>query len=155
MSIPSPLKKQSQSKPHPLVELRACNCSLSGGSIKSIISLKKLKALHIAYNSINELPPELFTSLSELEYLNVSSNKLETIQEPPHSCPHLVCLLLHSNSLKEIPPFPLMPAVETLDLSCNELQTMPQLQKFRRLKSLDLSHNKDIVIDVKDLDHLR
>ena len=69
----------------------------------------------------------LFTSLSELEYLNVSSNKLEMIQEPPHSCPRLVCLLLHSNNLKEIPSFPLMPSVETLDLSCNDIQTMPQV----------------------------
>ena len=49
------------------------------------------------------------------------------IQEPPHSCPRLVCLLLHSNNLKDIPSFPLMPSVETLDLSCNDIQTMPQV----------------------------
>ena len=62
----------------------------------------------------------IFMSLSELEYFNISSNKLDPIKAPPHSCPRLVCLIIHSNKLKEFPVFPLMPSVETLNLSCNE-----------------------------------
>ena len=72
----------------------------------------------------------IFMSLSELEYFNISSNKLDSIKAPPHSCPRLVCLIIHSNKLKEFPVFPLMPSVETLDLSCNELQTMPQVREM-------------------------
>ena len=69
-------------------------------------------------------------SLSELEYFNISSNKLDSTKAPPHSCPRLVCLIIHSNKLKGFPVFPLMPSVETLDLSCNELQTMPQVREM-------------------------
>jgi serine/threonine protein phosphatase PrpC len=108
----------------------------------------------LAYNSIKTLPTDIIT-LPELEYLNIAGNQISSIPAPPYSCPRMVCMIMHSNNLTKFPDFPSMPAVETLDLACNDLKKMPQLQLFRRLKMLDLSHNKNIEIQLKDLENFR
>ena len=60
--------------------------------------------------------------------------------------PRLCCLLLHSNSLSSLPLMPRLPHLHTLDVACNQFESVPDLSSFPRLKFLDLSGNSKLTI---------
>ena len=78
--------------------------------------------------------------------LNLSSNKLQEIPEVPEWSPCLTVLDLSNNQLSSLPSKVIAPAIRSLDISRNKFHTVPlSVCSFVTLHSLDLSDNPNIV----------
>lgn len=86
-----------------------------------------------------------FRGLTDLEWLFINENQLTTLHEQlPAEAPKLNLIHAGNNHLPKLPPeLRNYPNIDALFLSFNNLVSIDGvLQKARRLKKLDLSHNK-------------
>lgn len=104
-----------------------------------------ISRINLSENLLTEIPNSLFVS-RKLEYLNLSSNKIERLQ--PFQFSQLRDLNISFNKLKELPDsFDHLFFLSSLNASFNELTDLPKsMTSCRRLLDLYLSSNKMIHI---------
>ncbi|XP_024612444.1 nephrocan-like [Neophocaena asiaeorientalis asiaeorientalis] len=148
-------------------------------SVNGPLALPHLEHLSMENNKLHLIPASFFTSLQSLQFLSFSSNFLTKIpinlpksllslkmernrlkvvrfQDMKH-LENLSHLYLSENSLSSIDGAQLLANLTTLELSQNQLQTLP-LRLPARLQKLDISNNliqKVTAQDFKDLRDLK
>ena len=109
-------------------------------------ALTRLKKIFLNENSIQFLPPNLFSRMIGLEEIYLYKNRLENICDNNSSIfdnmKHLKFLDIHSNYLTIFNIFTEMPILDSLLLSYNQIQYINGLDKCNNLTNLDLNNNK-------------
>ena len=109
-------------------------------------ALTRLKKIFLNENSIQFLPPNLFSKMIGLEEIYLYKNRLENICDNNSSIfdnmKHLKFLDIHSNYLTIFNIFTEMPILDSLLLSYNQIQYINGLDKCNNLTNLDLNNNK-------------
>jgi hypothetical protein len=146
--------------------------------------VKSLLVLNLSNNHITNVPNHLFINLTDLVYLDLSSNKIEIIPPQLRRLVHLKTLILNDNpllhaQLRQLPALVSLeslhlsntqrtisnipqgldnlPNLKELDLSCNDLTIVPDtIYKIRTLQRLNLSQNSlsEISNMIGDLEEL-
>lgn len=108
-----------------------------------------MQYLNLAYNSIADVPSEIFKFVNGLRVINLSNNNLRTLAESLFFNEGLESLNLANNQLTKIPVTSITNlaalSVCDLDLSNNHIGAIHSSDlsnKFRSLARLDLSHNR-------------
>lgn len=99
----------------------------------------KLKYLDLANNKFTDLTN---FALPSLEYLDISHNKLEKVNENWKGHPKLRYLNAADNKFKSLVPFKDCPKLEELYLQNNAIASITGLDGVPSLKKLNLRHNK-------------
>lgn len=102
----------------------------------------QLKQLDISNNALTTLPPEL-SGCAKLKILKVAGNKLTSVHyDALFGAPTLQTIDLSGNALTAVPRLP--PAAVTVDLSRNAISTVSAeaLEPLSMLRELDLSNNQ-------------
>ena len=109
-------------------------------------ALTRLKKLYLNENSLQFLPPNLFSRMVGLEEIYLYKNRLENICDNKSSIfdnmKHLKFLDIHSNYLTIFNIFTEMPILDSLLLSYNQIQYIKGLDKCYNITNLDLNNNK-------------
>ncbi|XP_076675085.1 PH domain leucine-rich repeat protein phosphatase isoform X2 [Andrena cerasifolii] len=123
------------------------NC-LTDTALDTLAKLTSLRALHIAYNTLDTLPESCIASWKDLEELVLSGNRLQYLPDNVANLRHLRVLRVHSNRLLTCPTFNKTTSLKVLDLAHNQLDRVnlatlvpPQLQ------FLDISCNSRLHVD--------
>uniref|UniRef100_A0A8B9FFK8 Leucine-rich repeat-containing protein 40 n=1 Tax=Amazona collaria TaxID=241587 RepID=A0A8B9FFK8_9PSIT len=142
-------KNQLSEVPPRIVELKdsVCDVSLAFNKIASISPelcvLHKLTHLDIRNNFLTSLP-EAMESLTRLQIINLSFNRLKVFPSVLYRIPALETILLANNQVGAIDPLQLqkMDKLGTLDLQNNDLlQVPPELGNCETLRTLLLEGN--------------
>jgi Leucine-rich repeat (LRR) protein len=80
--------------------------------------------------------------MPKLEYLDISYNKIEKINEGWNGHPNLRILKSVENKFKTLAPFKNMPKLEELYLANNVIASLTGYDGLPNLKKLHLRHNK-------------
>lgn len=120
--------------------------NIEGNQLESfnngILQLKKLKKLNLSRNSISQLPD--LSSLSNLEFLDSSSNRISEIPESIFSILKLKILDFGFNhNIKTISDkIHQLQDLQSLNLNANEIESLPiNTSKLTNLSSLNLAGN--------------
>lgn len=108
-----------------------------------ICSLHKLTHLSLEGNHILSFSnPSPFAKLKELKWVSFAKNKLNSVGEVFSSLPLLHTIYLQQNCLTEVPNVSLCPSLANLDLSANDVSSLPQdMSHFKTMLKLDLRGN--------------
>lgn len=130
----------------PMKELtQIVHLNLSNNRIKNVAcfsfedAFTQLKWLDISFNKFTEFPA--FKCL-KLEYLNISGNKLEKINDAWTGHENLRTLSAYDNKFKSLAPFKIMPKLEELYLASNMITTLSGWESLPNLRRLHLRRNK-------------
>ena len=102
--------------------------------------------LNLGHNTISSIPNYLFINLTDLVYLDLSSNKLEMLPPQLRRLVHLKTLILNDNPLvhAQLRQLPALVSLESLQLANTQrtLTNIPSgLDNLHNLKDIDLSRN--------------
>jgi len=131
-------------------ELNELRLTLSADAefpVAAIRPLTRLQVLHVTGFKGQQLPPEAFSTLSELGELGLTSGSLRTLnlQDLNAQRRYLQSLILHGNELSAVPTAALSVAtnLRTLDLSHNQISSLPAdvFSGLIHLSVVDLSNN--------------
>ncbi|KAF5752336.1 hypothetical protein HS088_TW01G00244 [Tripterygium wilfordii] len=112
--------------------------------LSEISGLKCLSKLAVCHFSIRYLPPEI-GCLNNLEYLDLSFNKIKTLPAEISYLKALISLKVANNKLVEVPSIlSSLQKLENLDFSYNRLTSLGglELQLMRSLQTINLQYNK-------------
>lgn len=111
---------------------------------RQVLSLRKLRVLNLRANKITMLPTEICETLTDLEFLNLSFNRLQYLPENITSTIKLRTLLLHNNELCELPAgIGRLPLLTEIRLGFNQLQSLPDtIGRLTSVKVLTVSNNR-------------
>jgi Leucine-rich repeat (LRR) protein len=98
-----------------------------------------LKWLDISNNKYSDLPG---FKLPKLQYLDISYNRLEKVNEAWTGHPSIKVLKSVDNRFKNMNPFKEMPMLEELYLASNAISTLSGWENLPALKILHLRKNK-------------
>jgi hypothetical protein len=121
------------------------NINLSHNQLEQIpagvLRMRFLKSLDLSENQIGELTNNIM--LQNLEYLNLSGNKITRLPKTIGVLRKLAILDLSDNQLIDIPLwFTNLTRLKELNLAHNQLKSLPhQITRFRNLKVLNLRGN--------------
>lgn len=91
--------------------------------------------------------PQCIDQLTDLEYLDLCGNRLESSLSSLFKLANLKVLDLSQNQIKEIPnSIKGLTNLEELSLKHNQINLLPDLDELTRLRKLDVSYNKEIKI---------
>ena len=135
-------------------------CSmLQPANPRSITIANTLQHLDLSSNNLESFPPELLQNFKALHTLNLSRNRISSLQnivDSPHSlsCHSLEFLNLSENQLEDLggDEFPLMlaagaPDIQSLNIENNDLQVIPMtLGLLESLRTLELRGNPQRMI---------
>jgi leucine-rich repeat protein SHOC2 len=109
---------------------------------ESICSLSSLDTLDISWNKLSSLPTHI-GNLSHLNYLNLRNNKLVTLPESICNLSQLTRLNLDYNKLASLPDdFGNLTSLENLHLGSNQLIHLPEsIGNLTNLTFIDISKN--------------
>lgn len=119
-------------------------------SYLSLGRMYKLKGLFLSKNGITNIHLDAFFNTHELIILDLSKNKIQTlIEETFEKFVFLEVLLLNDNQLTTLPNFHLLFNIKILNLSYNNLTSIPtgQFTYLDYLENLTLSNNQIINIE--------
>ncbi|KAH0785976.1 protein phosphatase 2C [Histomonas meleagridis] len=143
-----------------------CKLDISSNGIKEVPSdiflLPNLTQLFMHNNSITSIPDEF--SNSKIEYLSISNNPINELPKAPGTLTILYAaccefnefpdeilaetkistLNLSNNKIKSIK---LLPTLEKLHMSCNEITNIPELPE--KINVIDFSHNQISSFELK------
>ncbi|MFX1535390.1 MAG: leucine-rich repeat domain-containing protein [Promethearchaeota archaeon] len=108
-----------------------------------ILAIPQLQELDLSWNKLNSLC-ETFEQLQSLQILNLRRNKLRSLPEAFGNLTQLVELYLWNNQLSSLPEsFGNLTNLKELDLYENQLNTLPKtFENLTKLETLWLSENK-------------
>lgn len=112
---------------------------------KEYTSLKNV-ILDLFFRSIESIPNALFIHLTDLLYLDLSSNQLETLPPQTRRLANLQCLLLNHNplghfQLRQLPSLMNLTILQMRDTQ-RTLNNIPsKLESLTNLQELDISQN--------------
>ncbi|GMH29243.1 hypothetical protein Nepgr_031086 [Nepenthes gracilis] len=112
--------------------------------LREIVGLKCLTKLSVCHFSIRYLPPEI-GCLDNLEYLDLSFNKMRSLPKEIGSLNALTLFNVANNKLMELPTnLSFLQRLEYLDLSKNRLTSLAniELRLMHNLRNLNLQYNK-------------
>ena len=124
---------------------RIMHLNLSNNRIKNValFTLEEcflsLKTLDISLNKFVEFPA---IKCPKLEYLNISGNKLEKVNEGWAGHENLRKLNSVDNKFKSLAPFKVMPKLEELYLAQNNIGSLAGWESLPQLKILHLRRNR-------------
>ena len=130
------------------------------------IKCSSITSLYISQNDISSLPlqlpvslitieaigckftefPDQLTELNRLSYIDFSNNQISEIKRFPPTCRHIG---LSCNNLQTIPDIP--DSVTFLDLSHNKMKELKIKGDFMMIQELDISHNNLDVFKFENL----
>jgi len=110
-----------------------------------------LKWLDVSNNKFPEMPA---LKLPKLEYLDISYNKLEKVNEGWLGHEKLRIIKSVDNKFKNLAPFKSMPKLEELYMAQNMITTLSGWESLPSLKKLHLRKNKIDKIPEEDLPDL-
>lgn len=119
--------------------------NLSKNKIKSLGALCKeedfpvLKWLDVSHNKLGEFPA---FKLPKLEFLDISGNKIEKINENWAGHENIRIVKCVDNKFKSLAPFKSMPKLEELYMAKNILNTLSGWENLPVLRKLHLRGNK-------------
>ncbi|CAL1532335.1 unnamed protein product [Lymnaea stagnalis] len=129
-----------------LVEMKIVSCFIKAIDIGSFEKFPNLEQLDLSMNEIMTISPGTFNGLNELLFLNLSHNRLSTIDGIFSSLLNLKTLDLSVNNLKELPAnaFSNQSALTYLKLDGNPLKNLYSssfrgLQSMKELRARDCS----------------
>jgi len=102
-------------------------------------SFPNLKWLDVSHNKLVELPG---IKLPKLEYLDISSHKMEKVNEAWTGHPNLRIFKSFDNKFKSISQFKSMPKLEELYLGSNQITVLGGYEGIPAVKILHLRRNK-------------
>lgn len=139
--------------PSPLIEkLFATSNHLTDQALDAMSALSHLKVIHAAYNDLSVFPDKCGYCWAELEELILSGNKLLYLPENLANLQHIKILRVHSNRLQSVPALARTGSLRVLDLAHNQLDKVNLVALVsKRLKFLDLSCNKQLQVDPRQL----
>ncbi|KAM3872239.1 extracellular matrix protein 2 [Diretmus argenteus] len=120
-------------------------CGSTGLAHMPIITDLGLKTLYLADNKISKIPPRALAGLPNLEWLDLSKNKLDDSSISPllfQNLPRLRRLILDGNNLTKVPAF-LPPSLVELKINDNKLSglTPTSFKGLSKLLNLELEDN--------------
>ena len=131
---------------NPLAQLtRVIHLNLSNNKIKNVTvftqeeAFPNLKWLDISFNKFVEFPA---FKVPKLDYLNISGNKLEKVNDGWTGHENLRILNAVDNKFKTLAPFKVMPKLEELYLASNMLTSLSGWESLPVLRVLHLRRNK-------------
>ncbi|KAL4710070.1 hypothetical protein ACJJTC_016472 [Scirpophaga incertulas] len=129
-----------------LSEIDLSENNLTTFPIESLVKLRHLRSLRLAWNEMSSFPKVENADLISLEYLDLNSNNFEFISEDCLKfCPSLTMLSFHFNFINNIHyrAFYSLNNLKSIDLSHNRLKMLnPNLfLNNKNLSFVDLSHN--------------
>lgn len=127
---------------------------------RELTQLENLSALYLNENEIEELDPEIFDGLNNLEILEVAQNMIRDI--PVRLClhhPFIQHLDFSNNKLDKIPgELTMLPELTYLNLSNNYIQVIPKtIKNLQNLEDFKIANNllTTLPIQLASLPHLR
>lgn len=107
---------------------------------------KGLLVLNLSFNSIENIPSQLFVNLTDLLHLDLSDNKLESLPPQMRRLVNLQTLKLNNNPLghNQLRQLPALVALQTLHMANTQrsLSNIPtSLDSLTNLQDVDLSQN--------------
>lgn len=139
-----------------LERLYATNNCLSDRVLDTLFNLHNLRILHLSYNRLTTFPESCVSNWTELEELNLSGNKLQHLPDNLCNLKHLRVLRVHSNQLQSTPMLAKIASLRVLDLAHNQLDKINLVVLVpKKLQFLDLSCNKQLQVDAKQLQTCR
>lgn len=130
---------------------------LSHNKVKNITAFTNeelfvnLKYLDLKSNKFTELPA---FKLPKLEYLDISDNKLEKVNEAWTGHPSLKIFKSIDNKFKTMAPFKAMPKLKELYLQNNAISSLLGCEGLDSLEKLNVRHNKIEKIEEEGFDGL-
>ncbi|OWR42576.1 putative toll [Danaus plexippus plexippus] len=129
---------------------------------ESFTAVRQLEKLDLSYNNIWSFPENLFCPLTNLVYLNVSSNRLQDVSDLGfrERAMHQALISEHegpSPSTSTSPHTSCSLDIEVLDASVNQFVLMPEngFMALRRLKELHIHDNEISMVADKALSGLK
>jgi len=123
-----------------LENLKVCDVSDNRiTNLEPLMFMKKLRKLTATHNRISNLPEDL-ASLSKLETLEISNNAFDRIEAVCWTLPKLKTLSLASCQIQNIGA-PQVCKIAILDLSFNNISSIPDLGNLEHLTDLSLQSN--------------
>jgi len=107
-------------------------------------SLRRLRVLNLRANQISMIPTELCETLTDLEFLSISWNRLQYLPENLSSMARLRTILLQNNQLSELPEaIGKLPLLQELRVDNNVLEALPPtIGKLALLELFTMHNNK-------------
>eukprot|EP00347_Sterkiella_histriomuscorum_P018508 403345246 len=118
----------------------------------------KAEKIEIKNEQLSQLDLNPLNTYKNLQQLNLSMNKIQTIQPGTLDLPYLSQLRLSDNLIKEIPNgmFSKSPNLRILYLDINQLKTVQNLQNLSNLEELSIANNQIGSLDgIQSLTKLR
>ncbi|XP_071443356.1 chaoptin-like [Hetaerina americana] len=124
-----------------LQELHITGTNLTALNANDLISFPALLQLSLSQNRISRVAPGIFKPLRSLAVLDFGLNEIEVLPgDRLRGLKSLRTLNLTHNRLKSLDPFPEdLKSIQILDLSFNQLTRIPQ-DTFRHLRALSALH---------------
>ncbi|XP_062845798.1 malignant fibrous histiocytoma-amplified sequence 1 [Trichomycterus rosablanca] len=91
----------------------------------AIGELKHLVKLYINQNNIKSIPENIFPSLKKLQFLKMSTNRLDKLPQDIKTCESLTYLNLSNNNLKDLEPLVGLCGLKELYVEKNRLKVLP------------------------------
>ncbi|KAI9140170.1 hypothetical protein BKA69DRAFT_1081443 [Paraphysoderma sedebokerense] len=141
------LIKCSQASPlsTPITSLHFCNNELKSLP-EEIDRFHELEYLDVSFNKIRDFPKGMFGHLKTLKKLDCRSNLIEEVTNDLGQCLELRSLLLFKNEITQlnVNVFSSLKNLVVLDLSYNKLHSVPAgiFSSFKKLVNLSLAGNK-------------
>lgn len=123
----------------------------------AISKLHKLEVLDLSNNKLLQLHAGIF-HLKKLRTLVLSNNQIRSLPKQINNLKQLKTLLLQNNNIESIENFTILPSLEKLNISHNNIKSLNWLKDCLSLKSVWIGSNpiqKFTYQDIKNLKNLK
>ncbi|CAJ0941742.1 unnamed protein product, partial [Mesorhabditis belari] len=127
--------------------LHAAMNELDDRVVHTIIAMRRLRILNLSNNKIKFFNDSNLCSLTSLEELNLSSNRLSSISSLILALPSLQILRIHSNQINILPDLSQSKTLKIFDACSNRVSQMQSTNCLaENLRQVDLSCNPELPV---------